>query len=84
VTESLESCDLSPNSGIAVLINKSLITIESGKLETRDMIQEMGREIVWRESLKEPGECSRLWFYNDVLHVLTDGTVIHSILIFCF
>ncbi|XP_018725878.1 TMV resistance protein N-like [Eucalyptus grandis] len=73
VTESLESCDLYPNSGIAVLINKSLITIESGKLETHDMIQEMGREIVWRESPKEPGECSRLWFYEDVLHVPTEG-----------
>ncbi|KAL3747240.1 hypothetical protein ACJRO7_016080, partial [Eucalyptus globulus] len=38
-----------------------------------DMIQEMGREIVRRESPKEPRERSRLWFYNDVLHVLTDG-----------
>ncbi|XP_056166695.1 LOW QUALITY PROTEIN: uncharacterized protein LOC115684564 [Syzygium oleosum] len=74
VRKILESCDLYPDSGFADLIKKSLITIEYGKLEMHDMIQEMGREIVRRESPKEPGERSRLWFYEDVLHVLTEGT----------
>ncbi|KAK3438905.1 hypothetical protein EUGRSUZ_C03467 [Eucalyptus grandis] len=73
VTEILESCDLYPESGIAVLIDKLLITIEYGKLEMHDMIQEMGREIIRRESPKVPGKRSRLWFYKDVLRVLTEG-----------
>ncbi|XP_018726978.2 disease resistance protein RPV1-like [Eucalyptus grandis] len=70
----LKSCDLYPDDGIEVLLDKLLITIEHGKLEMHDMIQEMGREIVRKESPKEPGERSRLWFYKDVLHVLTEGT----------
>ncbi|KAF8036331.1 hypothetical protein BT93_C2147 [Corymbia citriodora subsp. variegata] len=56
VREILENCDLYPNVGIDVLIDKSLITIEHGKLEMHGMIQEMGREIVRQESPKEPGE----------------------------
>ncbi|KAL3747238.1 hypothetical protein ACJRO7_016078, partial [Eucalyptus globulus] len=75
VTEILESCDLYPDGGIAVLMDKSLITIECGKLEMHDMIQEMGREIVRQQSLKEPGERSRLWSYEDALHVPTEGTL---------
>ncbi|KAI6679646.1 hypothetical protein NL676_033527 [Syzygium grande] len=74
VRKILESCDLYPDGGFAVLIDKSLITIEYGKLEMHDMIQEMGREIVRGESPKEPGKRSRLWSYEDVLHVLTEGT----------
>ncbi|KAL3747215.1 hypothetical protein ACJRO7_016055 [Eucalyptus globulus] len=74
VRDILESCDLYPDAGIGVLLEKSLVTIECGKLEMHDMIQEMGREIVRKESPKEPGERSRLWFYKDVLHVLTEGT----------
>ncbi|KAF8036253.1 hypothetical protein BT93_C2078 [Corymbia citriodora subsp. variegata] len=53
--------------------DKSLITIENGKLWMHDMIQEMRREIGQRESSKAPGEHSILWFYEDVLHVLTEG-----------
>ncbi|XP_039160774.1 TMV resistance protein N-like [Eucalyptus grandis] len=69
-----KSCDLYPDGGIAVLIDKLLITIKYGKLEMHDMIQEMGREIVRRESPKDPGERDMLWFYEYVLHVLTEGT----------
>ncbi|GLT52987.1 hypothetical protein SLA2020_262870 [Shorea laevis] len=38
-----------------------------------DLLQEVGREIVRKESL-EPGERSRLWFHEDVLHVLEENT----------
>jgi len=41
-----ESCDLYLDGGIAILIDKLLITIKYGKLEMHDVIQEMGREIV--------------------------------------
>ncbi|XP_065637067.1 disease resistance protein RUN1 [Quercus suber] len=39
-----------------------------------DLLQDMGQEIVHRESPKEPGGCSRLWIYKDVIHVLKNNT----------
>ncbi|KAI4334702.1 hypothetical protein L6164_013416 [Bauhinia variegata] len=38
-----------------------------------DLIQEMGREIVRQKSPLKPGEWSRLWFYEDILHVLEEN-----------
>ncbi|KAF3956984.1 hypothetical protein CMV_017955 [Castanea mollissima] len=59
---------------IDVLQGKSLITITSnGALWMHDLLKEMGRDIVRRESLEEPGKRSRLWSYKDVLHVLTSN-----------
>jgi hypothetical protein len=40
-----------------------------------DLLQELGREIVRRESPQEAGGRSRLWHSEDVLHVLKDSTV---------
>ncbi|KAI4334706.1 hypothetical protein L6164_013420 [Bauhinia variegata] len=37
------------------------------------LIQEMGREIVRQKSPLKPGEWSRLWFYEDILHVLEEN-----------
>ncbi|KAG7942560.1 hypothetical protein I3843_16G109700 [Carya illinoinensis] len=39
-----------------------------------DLLQEMGKEIVRQESPKEAGERSRLWFHEDVRHVLEENT----------
>ncbi|KAL5578432.1 hypothetical protein UlMin_020131, partial [Ulmus minor] len=58
--------------GITVLINKSLITIEDGKIRMHDLIQEMGRDIVC-QSTKKLGERSRLWIPQDVSHVLNNN-----------
>nr|XP_023874513.1 uncharacterized protein LOC111987051 [Quercus suber] len=53
---------------------RSLITIdEYGTLWMHDLLQEMGQDIVRRESLKELGRRSRLWRYEDVLHVLENN-----------
>ncbi|KAL4632817.1 hypothetical protein ACB092_04G078300 [Castanea dentata] len=50
-------------------------TLESfGTLWMHDLLQEMGQEIVRRESPKEPGGRSRLWLYDDILHVLKNNT----------
>ena len=40
-----------------------------------DLLQEMGQEIVRHESPKEPGRRSRLWRYEDVLHILKNSTI---------
>ncbi|XP_029124763.1 TMV resistance protein N isoform X2 [Cajanus cajan] len=66
----LDGCDLHSDSGIGVLMDKSLITVELNKLWMHELLQEMAKEIVRRESPKEPGNRSRLWFHEDVLHVL--------------
>ena len=64
-----------PDYNIGVLMDKSLITInENGALWMHDLLQEMGQDIVRRGS-KELGRRTRLWLYEDVLHVLKNNTV---------
>ncbi|XP_027923241.1 TMV resistance protein N-like isoform X3 [Vigna unguiculata] len=59
---------------IDVLVEKSLIKISlDGKVTLHDLIKDMGREIVRRESPKEPGKRSRLWFLEDIVQVLEDN-----------
>ena len=82
IRDILESFGYYPNYNIEVLIDKSLITIDRERsllmhesLWMHDLLQEMGQEIVRRESPEEPGRRSRLWRYEDVLHILKNCTV---------
>ncbi|XP_030950971.1 disease resistance-like protein DSC1 isoform X2 [Quercus lobata] len=75
VIDILDACNLYPIYGIRRLINKCLITVgQYDKLLMHDLLQQMGRDIVQRESLDLPGERSRLWCYEDVHKVLTQNT----------
>ncbi|XP_062021736.1 disease resistance protein RUN1-like isoform X2 [Rosa rugosa] len=74
VTKILISCDVSAIIGIKVLIERSLLTVLHGRLWMHDLLQQMGREIVRRESTNEPGRRSRLWQPEDIKHVLTNNT----------
>jgi len=40
-----------------------------------DLIRDTGREIVRQKSALEPGRRSRLWFKDDIVHVLEENTV---------
>ena len=61
---------------LGVLMEKYLITIsDHGTLWMHDLLQEMGQEIIHRESPKEPSRRSRLWSYEDAPHVLKNNTV---------
>lgn len=71
----LESCNFFPTVGIHVLIDKSLISIQEGKILMHDLIRDLGQKIVCQESLKEPGKRSRLWSYEDACHVLQKNKV---------
>ncbi|XP_021800385.1 TMV resistance protein N-like, partial [Prunus avium] len=70
----LECCELNPKYGIEVLIEKALINIEGDHIGMHDLLEEMGKEIVRQESPTEPGNRSRLWFHEDIYHVLTENT----------
>ena len=76
VSDILESFGYYPDYNISVLIEKSLVTIDgNGTLWMHELLQDMGQELVRRESPKEPGRRSRLWIYEDVIHVLKNNTV---------
>lgn len=61
---------------IEVLVQKSLIKFSLFSTVTlHDLIEDMGKEIVRQESPEEPGKRSRLWFYEDIVHVLEQNTV---------
>ncbi|KAI9127262.1 hypothetical protein K1719_001821 [Acacia pycnantha] len=67
---------IEPTYAIDTLIDKSLIKIEHVCVTMHDLIEDVGKEIVRQESSNsnEPGEWSRLWFYQDILHVLQQDT----------
>ncbi|KAE8675481.1 hypothetical protein F3Y22_tig00111671pilonHSYRG00309 [Hibiscus syriacus] len=61
--------------GIDVLVKKSLVAVdEDNRLWMHDLLQEMGRKIVWEKSIDEPGKRCRLWDERDIQHVLTKET----------
>ncbi|XP_057986503.1 disease resistance protein RPV1-like [Hevea brasiliensis] len=44
---------------------------DQNRLEVHDLLQQMGKDIVDQECIKQPGKRSRLWNYKDIYHVLT-------------
>ncbi|EEF37479.1 ATP binding protein, putative [Ricinus communis] len=69
----LDGCGFFPEIGISVLIQRSLVTVDSkNKLSMHDLLRDMGREIVRELSPNQPGKRSRLWFQEDVLDVLSN------------
>ncbi|KAI4351986.1 hypothetical protein L6164_006283 [Bauhinia variegata] len=39
-----------------------------------ELLQDMAKEIIRNESPREPGQRSRIWFHEDVLHILNENT----------
>ncbi|TQE08953.1 hypothetical protein C1H46_005336 [Malus baccata] len=67
----LDGCDFKTICGIQNLRDRCLVTIDRDKLSMHDVIRDMGREIVRRESY-EPGNRSRLWHSKDSFEVLRE------------
>ncbi|KAI8571082.1 hypothetical protein RHMOL_Rhmol01G0089100 [Rhododendron molle] len=71
----LEGHDIFAEDEIQKLADRCLIKYDChDQIVMHDMIRDMGREIVRQESLEDPGKRSRLWYPDDVLEVLRDGT----------
>ena len=81
----LNDCELYPESGMSVLVERGLVTVdEKNRLRMHDLLRDMGREIIRETSPKDPEERSRLWFNKDVLEVLSEQTVRNLYTIFGF
>ncbi|XP_040995190.1 TMV resistance protein N-like [Juglans microcarpa x Juglans regia] len=75
IIDLLESSGYPPHIDIAILVDKSLLTVCVGNsFSMHDLLQEMGQEIVRRESPEEPGRRSRLWLLEDALEMLSNNT----------
>ncbi|GKG04976.1 hypothetical protein Tco_0315363, partial [Tanacetum coccineum] len=75
--EIFDACGFHPEIGIKVLIQKSLITIDSyGRFGMHDLIQEMGHYIVKGEHPNNPEKHSRVWKHAEVRNMcFGDATV---------
>ncbi|XP_021833400.1 TMV resistance protein N-like [Prunus avium] len=65
-----------PQNCIEVLLDKAMITIDywDNRILMHDLLANLGKDIVHKESPNDPGKRSRLWFYKDVKLVLTENT----------
>ena len=75
VKRCLEKSGLDVNHGLQVLANKSLLSIENGYVKMHCLLQQMGREIVKKESLEEPGHRQFLMDTMEISDVLEEDTV---------
>ncbi|KAG5400696.1 hypothetical protein IGI04_015303 [Brassica rapa subsp. trilocularis] len=74
VKRCLEKSGLDVNHGLQVLANKSLLSIENGYVKMHCLLQQMGREIVKKESLEEPGHRQFLMDTMEISDVLEEDT----------
>ncbi|XP_065881024.1 disease resistance protein RPV1-like isoform X3 [Euphorbia lathyris] len=73
MTKLFESCGYYSLISLRVLADKTLIILRDSKVEMHDLLQEMGRQIVRQESIKDPGKRSRLWDPEDIQYVLEEN-----------
>ncbi|XP_062028798.1 disease resistance protein RUN1-like [Rosa rugosa] len=73
VKQILDSCDLFPDSGIQVLVQRCLVIVNNkNELMMHDLLRDMGRAIVRAKCRDNPGKWSRVWRSEDAVEVLRD------------
>ncbi|GJV88381.1 Toll/interleukin-1 receptor domain-containing protein [Tanacetum coccineum] len=74
VTEAiLKDCGVHTSYGIKKLTERCLLTIGLEKeLKMHQLLQDMGRDMVHKESLHEPWNRSRVWNHEESLNILQD------------
>ncbi|KAF8035724.1 hypothetical protein BT93_C1679 [Corymbia citriodora subsp. variegata] len=66
-----EACNFFPETGIQVLMQMSLVKIIDGEtIWMHDQLKDLGRQIVQRECLHDPGERSRVWVCEEALDIV--------------
>ncbi|KAJ8572683.1 hypothetical protein K7X08_009194 [Anisodus acutangulus] len=76
----LDECGFHATAEIQNLIDRCLLTVTpENKLMMHQLLQEMGKEVIYRESPIEPGKRSRIWHHKDALCILQEETVTESI-----
>ena len=70
----LDGCEYYTLAGIHNLLDRNLLTIENGKLGMHHLIQDMGKQIVCRES-DHPQERSRIWRHKESFNILNEKDV---------
>ncbi|KAL4577394.1 hypothetical protein LXL04_013503 [Taraxacum kok-saghyz] len=83
----LDCCGFDTEKWVSDLIQRSLVSISSERLDMHDMIQEMGQDIVCGKCYKDPQKRTRLWGPQEVLDVLVankgteeiEGIVVESL-----
>ncbi|KAH1083887.1 hypothetical protein J1N35_023648, partial [Gossypium stocksii] len=70
----MDACYVSAHSGIENLIDRSLIYVSQNQIAVHDLLQQMGWNVVCKESPLEPKRRSRLWIPNDIYDVLIENT----------
>ena len=76
VVEKLDILGLYPVLGLEELIDKSLLKIMYDNMVwMHDLLEEMGRNLVFQECLDDPGKRSRPWVYKDIDKVLEKNKV---------
>ncbi|KEH18360.1 putative TIR domain, P-loop containing nucleoside triphosphate hydrolase [Medicago truncatula] len=74
ITKILNECGFFADIGISRLLDKALVTVDSENcIQMHGLIQEMGKQIVREESLKNPGQRSRLCDPEEVYDVLKNN-----------
>ncbi|GAU18045.1 hypothetical protein TSUD_51560 [Trifolium subterraneum] len=62
-----------PEIGLRVLVDKSFIILEKGRIFMHDLFKELGKSIVREKSPKEPRKWNRMWDYQDVHNVISEN-----------
>ncbi|KEH18376.1 TIR-NBS-LRR class disease resistance protein [Medicago truncatula] len=74
ITKILNECGFFADIGISHLLDKALVRVDSENcIQMHGLIQEMGKQIVREESLKNPGQRSRLCDPEEVYDVLKNN-----------
>ncbi|XP_060167526.1 disease resistance protein RPV1-like isoform X1 [Lycium barbarum] len=76
----LDECGFHATAEIQNLIDRCLLTLTpENKLMMHQLLQEMGKEIICRESPTEPGKRSRIWHHKEALSILQKETLTECI-----
>lgn len=76
VEEHLAESFFDVRQGLHVLAEKSLISVSSGYIRMHNLLAHLGREIVRKQSIHDPGQRQFLVDTRDIFKVLNNGTLV--------